>query len=242
MSKTLRIYIHRPTGFWYQDRWEITGGLILDWGLGFIHTYTANLCVRLSTSVISIVTFVYQQYRPYQQFVCFLFWPSGRYNFSRKLKSLSFLLWVCTDNPLNILESSLTPSCCILTITYIKRSPLFLVRYSCSQMVQVIYLVIYLVGHPNHLDDSGWPRGYSDTDVSIKKPITVVLSVFRRVLNEFTEVVSNTLDGSWFDLLTTLSEKKWSLRFLFGRRLFSFSEWPLVLLSVRNSKMLIQAG
>jgi len=24
-------------------------------------------------------------------------------------------------------------------------------------------------GHPNHLDDPGWPRGYSDTDVSIKK-------------------------------------------------------------------------
>ena len=125
-SSTHGLLISKPLGNYR--------GLILDWGLGFIHTYTANLCVRLSTSVISIVAFVYQQYyRPYQQFVCFLFWPSGRYNFSRKLKSLSFLLWVCTDNPLNILDSSLTPSCCILTITYTKRSPLFLVRYSCSQ-------------------------------------------------------------------------------------------------------------
>jgi len=55
-------------------------------------------------------------------------------------------------------------------------------------------------------------------------------------LKVLTEVTFNTLAGSWFRLLTTLSEKKWSLRSLFDRLLFCFSEWPRISVSARNFK------
>jgi len=106
-------------------------------------------------------------------------------------------------------------------------------------LIMVIYLVIYLVGHPNHEGDRRWPYGSSDTAGVHKKPISVDCNFCSCALKALTEVTFSTLAGSLFHLLTTLSEKKWSLRSLFDRLLFSFSEWPRVLVSARNSNNVV---
>jgi len=68
--------------------------------------------------------------------------------------------------------------------------------------VTYVTYLIYLVGHPNHEDDRGWPCGSSDTAGVHKKPISVDCNFCSCALKALTEVTFSTLAGSLFHLLS----------------------------------------
>ena len=77
-----------------------------------------------------------------------------------------------------------------------------------NQLSPILYLVIYLVGHPRSSRRFRWPYSSSDTSCVHKEADPCLSLAFD--LKEFTDVASTALDSKQFHLLITVSEKKWN--------------------------------
>ena len=88
---------------------------------------------------------------------------------------------------------------------------------------------------PGYLHGTAVPGGNSGSGLgpcgcqSVNRSILLFLYECRRCLNVFTQAALITDWSKSFQLLTTLSEKKYSRTSLLVQCLFSFNEWPLVL-------------
>ena len=129
-------------------------------------------------------------------------------------------------------------SFCVQTYCILYRDVLCLEPYSFTAAVSAVilnYLVNYLVRSHQEQITPGETLRLGEHYVSVKKPILFKCVLFRPFLNAFTVDTETTSSLNAFHRETTLSEKKNFLMFKLLEFFASFSECPLVLLSLTGS-------